>query len=75
MSAGESFSEHVARLERLGRTLRVGSRVRVIISGRTGTIVGPKIRHNGWLVEWDEPMFGVERGRVLDSQIDVEAQS
>lgn len=50
-----------------GRTfhdLRVGDRVRVTISGRTGEIVGPHRYHVGWRVRWDEPVFGVTEGNV-----------
>ena len=50
--------------------LRVGDRVRVPLSGRTGTIIGPHVRHNGFLVAWDEPMFGVTSGRVRHSNLE-----
>lgn len=45
--------------------LRPGDRVTVPRSGRTGVIVkrcAPK--SDGWIVAWDEPMFGCERSRV-----------
>lgn len=45
--------------------VRPGDRVRVSISGRTGTIV-KRCAHkrDGWIVKWDEPVFGVTEGRV-----------
>lgn len=60
----ESFQERIARLQSLS-TLRVGSRVRVIQTGRTGTLVRRRQpKRDGWDVRWDEPVFGVEVGRV-----------
>lgn len=50
--------------------LRVGDRVRVTISGRTGTIVRRLDRHNGFRVRWDEPVFGVIEGRVAWSNLE-----
>jgi hypothetical protein len=45
--------------------LRPGDRVQVTGSGRTGTIVRRCThKRDGWLVRWDEPVFGVEEGRV-----------
>jgi hypothetical protein len=50
--------------------VKLGDRVTVInektgeSNGRTGTIVGDLIRHNGYRVEWDAPQFGVTDSRV-----------
>jgi len=44
--------------------LRVGDRVRVTMSGRTGTIVKDNRKHAGVLVRWDEPMYGATESRV-----------
>lgn len=44
---------------------RVGDRIIVPISGRTGTIDRRcKQPRDGWIVRWDEPVFGVTEGRV-----------
>lgn len=68
--AGErTFAEHVAHLES-ARSWNVGDRVVVPGSGRTGRLVGELQRHNGFLVEWDEPVFGVEQGRVAVSLLE-----
>ena len=63
MSRERTFTEHVAHLESM-RDLKPGERVWVPGSGRTGTTVKKLGRHNGWLVRWDEPKFGVTEGRV-----------
>jgi len=63
MRERQTITEHIARLESM-RDLQIGERVRVRISGRTGTVVDGYQRHNGYMIEWDEPMFGVTRGRV-----------
>lgn len=42
--------------------LRLGDRVRVRISGVTGTLVKKGTRNMGWKVRWDEPRFGVTEG-------------
>lgn len=66
----ETFSERLARLETL-RDLRVGERVRVLGSGRTGTLVSRRSpKRDGWNVRWDEPLFGVEVGRVATSNLE-----
>jgi len=45
--------------------LRPGDRVRVVGTERTGVVVSRcKPRRDGWIVRWDEPLFGVEQGRV-----------
>jgi len=66
-----TFKEHLAHLERMSRELKIGVRVVVPLSGRTGVIVGLNKRHCGWLIEWDEPKFGVTRGRVPASSLDL----
>jgi hypothetical protein len=65
------FSDHLAHLESL-KDLKVGDRIRVRISGRTGTICKPLRRHCGWMVEWDDPKFGVNQGRVSTANIERE---
>lgn len=51
--------------------LHEGDRVRVPLSGRTGTIVKRCTpRRDGWIVRWDEPLFGVEQGRVAWSNLE-----
>lgn len=48
-----------------------GDPVRVPISGRTGTIVKRcATRRDGWVVRWDEPLFGVTEGRVAWSNLE-----
>ncbi len=49
---------------------RVGDRVRVRISGRTGEIIKKNIRHNGWKVRWDEPVFGCTESDVLPPSLE-----
>jgi hypothetical protein len=49
---------------------RIGDRVRVLISGRTGTLVR-RLRHS-WVVRWDEPVFGVAEGRISTVNIEPE---
>ncbi len=45
--------------------LRVGDKVRVTLSGRTGTVLSRcKQKRDGWVVSWDEPVFGRTQGRV-----------
>lgn len=59
-----SFTQHLAKLA-AARDWRPGDHVKVTISGRTGTLVSRcKVARDGWIVKWDEPMFGVESGRV-----------
>jgi len=66
----ETFTERIARLERL-RDLKPGDRVRVLQSGRTGVLIARrKPARDGWNVRWDEPVFGVEVGRVSTASID-----
>lgn len=65
-----SFPEHIAHMES-ARSWKVGNRVRVTISGRTGTIVELHRRHNGFMVKWDEPIFGVEQGRVTADKLEL----
>lgn len=45
--------------------LRPGDRVIVPLSGRTG-VIARRCAHkrDGWVVTWDEPVFGVTEGRV-----------
>jgi antirestriction protein ArdC len=64
-----SFTEHVAHLESL-RDLAIGERVRVTISGRTGTVASEHRRHSGFKVRWDEPMFGVEEAYVSAANLE-----
>ena len=65
-----SFTEHLAHLESL-RDLKPGDRVRVTISGRTGTVERKdKNPHHGWHVRWDEPVFGVEVGIVRTANLE-----
>lgn len=69
----ETFTQRIARLKSLAN-LRAGERVIVPISGRTGTLVkrcAPA--HDGWIVRWDEPVFGVEQGRVATVNLEREA--
>ena len=61
-----SFSDHLARLERLGK-LKPGAAVIVPQSGRTGVLRDKGARNQGWLIEWDEPMFGVTESRIVPS--------
>jgi hypothetical protein len=64
-----SFTEHLAHLESLV-DLRPGERVVVEQSGRTGTLVRRCTpRRDGWIVRWDEPMFGVAEGRVATQNL------
>jgi hypothetical protein len=37
---------------------RIGDRVKVTMSGRTGEIISGPRRHSGWEVRWDEPVYG-----------------
>jgi hypothetical protein len=54
--------------------LRPGDRVRVTISGRTGVILRRcQQTRDGWIIEWDEPRFSVERGRVAWANLEPEA--
>jgi hypothetical protein len=69
-----TFPEHLAHLEKM-RNLKVGERVVVPGSGRTGVVVAGPQRHNGWKVRWDEPMFGVTEGWVATANLDREEQS
>jgi hypothetical protein len=71
MTHGETFEQHIAHLERM-RGLKVGDRVRVRLSGRTGTVIRRNVRHNGWRILWDEPVFGVTAGDVLPHNLDFE---
>lgn len=59
-----TFTEHLAHLES-SRNWKPGDRVRVPGSGRTGILVKHLGRHNGWMVEWDEPKFGVKWSRGI----------
>lgn len=44
---------------------REGDHVVVPRSGRTGTIVKRCVqKRDGWVVAWDEPLFGVTKSRV-----------
>lgn len=53
---------------------RVGDRVRVPISGRTGVIVSRRRpSRDGWNVRWDEPVYGVTEGRVSTSNMEPES--
>ncbi len=67
----ETFTERVARMKRLGQTLKPGSRVIVPQTGRTGTIVRRLAHHSGWLVRWDDPKFGVIEGRVATAHLEM----
>ena len=68
----EDFTQRLARLEGL-RSLKVGDRVRVPISGRTGVLVSRrKPAQDGWNVQWDEPLYGVEVGRVATANLERE---
>jgi deoxycytidylate deaminase len=58
----ETITEMVARMQ--NANLEVGARIRVIGTGRTGTIEARGHKHNGWKVRWDDVMFGVESGWV-----------
>jgi len=50
--------------------LRPGDRVEVVGSGRIGTLISrKKVARDGWLVRWDEPVFGVTEGRVSWSNL------
>lgn len=69
MNKTRTFTEHVAHLQSMA-DLKVGERVVVTGTGRTGTVVGGARRHAGVLVHWDEPMFGVEEGRVTLALLD-----
>jgi hypothetical protein len=52
---------------------KVGDRVRVTLSGRTGTVVEKcRFKNHGWMVKWDEPVFGVEKGRVTTANLEPE---
>lgn len=66
-----AFTDHLENLASVGG-LKVGDRVRVTVSGWTGTIVGAKVRHTGWKVRWDAPQFGATESRVLPSQLEKE---
>lgn len=50
--------------------IRVGSRVRVVISGRTGEVVAKGHPHSGWKIRWDNPQFGVTEGWVRTANIE-----
>lgn len=66
----ETFSERHERLRALA-DLKPGDRVRVVLSGRTGTLVSRRMpRRDGWNVRWDQPMFGVEVGRVATANLE-----
>jgi len=55
---------------------KIGDRVRVEISGRTGTIVSRRRpERDGWNVRWDDPKFGVEVGRVATVNLEYEENS
>ncbi len=66
---GRTFSEHIAHLEDIA-TLKPGDRVRVTISGRTGVVVKRNYKRTGWLIRWDEPVFGVTEGRVVGANLE-----
>lgn len=66
-----ALTDHLDKLESV-KDLKVGDRVRVTVSGWTGTIVGAKICHSGWKVQWDAPRFGATESRVLPSQLEKE---
>ena len=71
----ETFSQRIERLGTLA-DLKVGDRVRVIGSGRTGTLERRrKPERDGWDVRWDEPMFGVEVGRVATANLERESET
>jgi dsDNA-specific endonuclease/ATPase MutS2 len=66
----ETFPERLARLETL-RDLKVGDKVRVIQTGKTGTLVRRRTpKRDGWDVQWDEPVFGVTKGRVQTAMLE-----
>lgn len=70
----ERFTDRLARLESL-RDLKPGERVRVVGSGRTGTLVSRREpSRDGWNVRWDEPLFGCEVGRVATSNLEREEE-
>jgi len=46
------------------KQFKVGDRIRVEMSGRTGVIIKRGHAHNGWKVKWDHPVFGVIEGWV-----------
>jgi hypothetical protein len=55
------------------KNYKVGDRVRVTQTGRTGTIVSRrKPARDGWNVRWDNPMYGVEVGRVATLSLERE---
>jgi len=64
-----TFSEHLAHLEKMA-DLKVGERVIVVGTGRTGTVSRLPIRHAGPMIKWDEPMFGCTEGRVMVSLLE-----
>jgi hypothetical protein len=65
-----SFTEHIAHIEST-KSWKVGDRVIVPLSGRTG-VLGKRLgKHNGWVVKWDNPMFGVEQGSCLPGNLEL----
>jgi hypothetical protein len=54
------------------KDFKVGDRVRVELSGRTGELVKRGQPHNGWKVKWDEPKFGVTEGWVRTVNLEKE---
>lgn len=57
------FTDHLAHMRSV-RTLAIGDHVTVIGTGRTGEISGLHKHHAGFLVMWDEPLFGVTESRI-----------
>lgn len=68
---GRTFTEDVAHLLAMA-DLKPGDRVRVTRSGRTGTLVKRNVRHNGWRVRWDVPVFGATDSDVQPSMLERE---
>ena len=75
MNADETFTQHLARLASL-KSLRVGDRVVVTRSGRTGSLLRRcKPERDGWVVLWDAPVYGVTEGRVATTNLEREDPS
>lgn len=55
------------------KKFKVGDRILIEASGRTGEIVKRGHPHQGWKVRWDEPMFGVTEGWVRTVHMEHEA--
>lgn len=65
----KTFSEHLANLAAVD-ALKVGDKIRIPLSGRTGTIVDKGKKHTGWRIRWDEPVFGVTESRINPSSME-----